>query len=174
MTKKIRPRFNPGLFKLFRKKPRVQDKAFIDLSLMLSLDESRPTYRKDVLECGCLDFSLESLKPLDRFLDKVRHDSIPEDALIIQVLRTGACRGEVMRRTSEVEYHWLYFEDACKIVKSIEKLGDQLGTSAVLWSSPDHVCFPLVKVLKFISNGKEDSTYTFAKVLLNGTPENFI
>ena len=107
----------------------------------------------------------KSLKHIDAYLEEVRKDQIPQEALVQMVLRTGSYVGEVIRRSSSNDYNWLNFEEACKVSKLIEGLGMQLGTVAVLWSTPDNLCFPLAKILKYLENGSEDSTYSFAQIV---------
>ena len=87
-------------------------------------------------------------------------------------LRSGAYVGEVMRRNSSKDLHWLEFKEASKVSSSIKDMGMQLGTAAVLWTEPDIFYFPLAKILKFIENGTEDNTYSFAKVILDLPSQN--
>ena len=154
------------MIKFFHKKPRPNNEAYEELALMLLHEEEVPTYRRNLLDQSRMDFSLTSLKDLDNFLDEIRTDEITEDDLLRLVLRTGSYVGEVMRRNSGEGFQWLEFKEACKASASMEALGLQLGTVAVLWSAPDHVCFPLAKILKFLDNGREDSTFAFASVLI--------
>ncbi len=159
------------MFNIFKRKPKYQDLAFEDLSNMLLDEKESPTYKCEIIDPSVMDFSLESLKHLDQYIDEIRSDEISEEDLTRLVLRAGAYLGEVMRKNSELEFHWLDFNAARKISTLVEELGMQLGTAAVLWSTPDNICFPLAKILKFIENGVEDNTHSFAIVLLNGVPD---
>ena len=160
------------MFNFFKKKPKPCNEAFEDLAHMLIHEEENPTYRKELLSSDTLDYSLNSLKQIDAYLEVIRKDEIPEEDLVKVVLRAGAYVGEVMRKESKLDFHWLDFKEASKISSFVKSLGMQLGTASVLWSAPDNTCFPLAKILKYLENGSEDSTYHFANVLIDGLPKN--
>lgn len=134
---------------------------------MLSQDVGNPTYKRELLDPGRLDFSIASLERVDAYLDAL-HTEPPKDQddLMRVVLRCGAYVGEVIRRNSPTEMHWIAFEEAAKHSAFVQSLGHSLGTAGTLWTNAENMCFPLAKVLKFIENGPEDSVYSFARVML--------
>jgi hypothetical protein len=155
------------MFSFFRRKPVFCDIAFHELAQMLTQEQDKPTYRRELLPAARLDFSLESLKVIDGYLDIIRQDALPDEVMTPLVLRVGAYVGEVIRRGSTAqEYHWLAYKEAARRVPLVREIGMCLPVAAVLWSSDDEVCLPLGKVCKFLANGDEDSVYFFARVIL--------
>ncbi len=155
------------MISLFRKKsPRYADEEYSDFSLMLTQDEENPTFKHELLNPKKLDFSLESLRHIDEYLEYI-HKNTPEGNDFLRlVLRCGAYVGEVMRKHSSKEIHWVSYEEAEKHSESIRKFGYTVASAGILWHGPESMSFPLAKVCKFIENGNEDSVYSFAKVLL--------
>jgi hypothetical protein len=154
------------MFSLFKRKPRFQDLAFQDLAEMLTKEEQDPTYRKKYLRPNKLDYSIDSLKEIDDYLERIRNDHIEGRDLLKVVLRCGAYVGEVIRCHSTTKYHWLDYDEAARQSKVVKDMGKSLGSAAVLWAAPQSMCFPLAKVGKYIENGKEDSVLFFAQVII--------
>lgn len=146
-------------------RPRFADREFIDLSAMLTEDEDRPTYRRDLLLQHDLDFSLDSLRHIDDYLALLHRDLPNGHDLMRVVLRTGAYVGEVMRKLQPGVYRWILHAEAAKHSPLVKSWGPSLGTAGILWRSSESMCFPLGKVAKFLENGREDSVYAFANVL---------
>lgn len=165
------------MFSIFKKKPKLgrgpkfSNEALADLSRMLWEEELNPTYKKNLLSTENLDFSVDSLKSIDEYLEMVHAEQPCDEELLKIGLRVGAYVGEVIRKNSSVSYNWLDFDEAAKINKLVVELELHLATSAVLWSEPDNVMFPIAKVLKFVENGNEDSVYYFVKVVLSNVTE---
>ena len=155
------------MFSLFKKSaPVFCDAALEDLSRMLTQEDERPTYRRELLQAERLDFTLESLKHIDEYLEIVRQDEIPNEHMTPLVLRVGAYAGEVIRRnTTDIEFHWLDYKQGARRSSMVRSNGMCLELAAMLWSSDKDMCFPLAKVCKFIENGPEDSLYFLATVL---------
>ena len=150
----------------FRRKPIDRNLALQDLSIMLFKDEEDPTYKMEFFNPEKLDFSIESLKHIDEYLEII-HKAPPDDREILKIgLRVGAYVGEVIRNHAKKNCTWLSFDESQKVNKNIKKLGMQLGTAAVLWTMPDNIAFPISKVLKYIENGHEDNVYFYAKVAI--------
>jgi hypothetical protein len=155
------------VFSIFKRKPKFQDAAFQDLAHMLWQDDEAPTYKRELLDALALDFSVDSLAAIDRYLDAIRLDKLEEGDLLRIVLRCGAYVGEVVRRHSSVELHWVDYDEAARESKLVRDIGRHIGTMGVLRGGPDQMCFPLGKVSKFIENGREDSVLLFAKVIVS-------
>ncbi len=128
-----------------------------------------PTPGAELLDPSRLDFTVESLGFVDDYLEQMRQRQMEEggEAYCKLVLRCGAYVGEVILRNARAKtYHWLDYKGARRIAPSIAHFGESLGAAAVLWDSASGLTFPLGKVQKFLDNGREDSVYFFAKVLL--------
>jgi hypothetical protein len=154
------------MFNLFRKSPAFVDKEFSDLSRMLTQDTRLPTYKRELLDEKKLDFSVDSLKHIDAYLETLHGTPPQQQDLAVVVLRTGAYAGEVIRKKSSEKMHWIAFEEAAKHSEFVKGLGKSLGTAGILWTNPKTMCFPLAKVGKFLQNRSEDSLYFFAKMIL--------
>jgi hypothetical protein len=160
-----------GLLSLFKRKPQNQDAGLLDLAMMLAGDDDNPTYKRELLSPAKLDFSLESLRHVDEYLEALHKEPPTDQDLMRAVLRCGAYVGEVIRRNSKVEYHWLDFNEAARQSKLVKDFGMSLGTAGVLAEGPERMCFPLGKICKYIENGSEDSVYFFARMALEQLPE---
>jgi len=153
------------MFSWLSKKPEYLDIQFQDLSLMLTQDTENPTYRLNNLEPEKLDFSLESLKHIDDYLESISDKPPEENDYLRVVLRVGAYVGEVMRK-QKANYHWVSHEEASKLSDLVAEWEPSIATAGILWAGKDSFSFPLGKVCKYLENGREDSLYFFAKVLL--------
>lgn len=157
------------MFSFFRRKPRHLDATFDDLARMLTDDDENPTPRRQLLSKEKLDFSLDSLRHMDEYLGALHAAMPPEQDLLRVVLRCGAYVGEVIRRHSAIQYHWVDFEEAARHSRLVKEMGMSLGTAGILMASQDTMWFPLGKVCKYLENGDEDSVFFFAKTILEQT-----
>ena len=148
------------------KKPNFADREYADLSLMLTQDNQNITYRRDVLEPVQLDFSLNSLRHIDAYLEQLMITPPEGHDFLRVVLRIGAYVGEVMKRQRPGKYHWITYDEAAKHSDFVRGLEHSIASAAMLWYDNGSVLFPLGKVCKYLENGSEDSVYFFAKVLL--------
>ena len=158
------------MFSWFSEKPKSLDREYADLAQMLTLtltpDHDNQIYRQEELNPAALDFSLESLKHIDNYLEKLHADPPQGHDLLRVVLRTGAYVGEVMKKQRPGKYHWIAYEEAAKRSDVVKNLELSLATIAILWYDKNSGCFPLGKVCNYIQNGSEDSVYFFAYALL--------
>lgn len=136
---------------------------------MLFQDRESPTFRRELLDGKSLDFSVDSLKHLDTYLDQL-HSAPPhgQEDVVGVVLRCGAYVGEVIRKSSPDAMNWVSFQEAAKHSDFVKGLGFSVGTAGVLWKDRGTMYFPLAKICKFLENGNEDSVYFFARVILEG------
>lgn len=155
-----------SLIPLRKEGPKYANEEFSDLSLMLTQDDQNPTYKRELLSPEKLDFSLESLRHIDEYLEHIRKHPPEGDDFLRLVLRCGAYVGEVMRKHSNKLLHWVSYEEAAEHFESARKLEYTVASAGILFHEPETMSFPLGKVCKVIENGKEDSVYSFAKVLL--------
>ncbi|MFA6552537.1 MAG: hypothetical protein WCT19_03505 [Candidatus Paceibacterota bacterium] len=95
------------MFDLFKGKKQYTDSsqivAAIGQFLIDDTGSEMPTPLKEFLDAKKLDFSIESLKNVDLYLDQVRknRESLTEDQLVKIVARCGAYCGEVIRKNSK-------------------------------------------------------------------------
>jgi hypothetical protein len=159
------------MLSIFKKKPKLNNEANQDLSVMLFENPNDPIRDHQFFTDKSMDFTIESLKVLDDYLESLRSD-LPENEELVKItLRAGSYIGEVVRKNSNIRYNWLDYKEAEKLNSQIGSLGFGLGTAAILWSEPDNFIFPLAKVLKRLENGSEDNVQFFAKVAIDGLPK---
>ena len=153
------------------KQPHVErcDEALLDLSEMFFQDVDRPTFGIAFLDPTRLDYSIESLLQVNRYLDAVRSAPRIRDHWNVVVLRCGAYLGEVIRRHCECEaYHWVDFNNARKLDDRLfATYGHRIATSAVLYSPTAGFCFPLAKVEKNLKDGSAEDLPFFVEVLVS-------
>jgi hypothetical protein len=156
------------MLRFFRKSPCYADREFSDLSIMLCQDRENPTYMRELLDEKKPDFSLESLKHVDAYLEAL-HGKPPqgEEETVRLVLRCGAYVGEVIRKNSPGKMHWVAFKEAARYSAFAKELEYSAATAGILWRNSENMCFPLAKICKFLENGSEDSVYSFARVILD-------
>jgi hypothetical protein len=155
------------MLKFIKKKPKFVDEAYSDLSIMLTQDDVNTVYKREIIDPEKLDYSLDSLKHIDDCLEIIRNDPPEGNDFLRLVLRYGAYVGEVIKRNSKKEHHWVEHKEAAKYSSLVKSFEDSISTSGILWRDNEIMCFPLGKVCKYIENGSEDSVYLFSKVILN-------
>jgi hypothetical protein len=114
-----------------------------------------------------LDFSVESLKNVDKYLDylfKNRPQRMGKE-WVNTILWGGAYVGEVIRRNAPRQYDWVDFDDWIReYPEQVQLLGDRKDLQVCAFITPGQGAFtlPLNKVHKFIANGPEDSVRFYA------------
>lgn len=123
------------------------------------------------LEPQELDYSLESLHAIDRYLDHLHAhaDEIEDQPYTNAVLAAGCYVGEVMRRLTGDRYEWANYADYFPHHPGLSHIPEAPGTAAVL-VSPDgrSMRMPLNKVARYIADGPENSTHFFVAAELPG------
>ena len=155
------------MFSFFNKTPKTNNEPHIELSKMFWQDTITPIFNLEFLEPEKLDYSIESLKHVDDYLETAHNEKLNDEDYTTIVIRVGSYVGEVIRENIDNTYNWLDYKEAKKAHPIIKELGLQLGSMAVLWQKPDNLLFPFAKVDKYLINGYEDSTYTLVKTLLS-------
>lgn len=122
---------------------------------------------KNTLKQELLDYSLNSLRHLDKYLNKVRRNlkSLTDEQYSLVILRCGAYCGEVIRKNSKISFEWITNEEALEIDKKIEVFGRSLSTAFVLIDKDQKLTFPMGKVEKFLQDGPTESLYFYATVI---------
>ena len=146
-----------------------QNAALSDLSRMFFEDRTNPTFGIRYLNPQKLDFSVESLKHVDEYLETIRKDKEVEKEWNRVVLRAGAYVGEVVRRNDKKTlWQWVDLDTA----KSLDSqffgsMPKVVASAAMLYDSKSGFAFPLAKIEKYLENGSEDSVYFFDQVMLS-------
>lgn len=128
-----------------------------------------------------LDYSVDSLKQVDDYLDlvwKAVHKTgflgkllgkkpSNEDTWRV-IANSGFYTGEVIKKNFLPDYRWFTFQDwIARNPAHVEFLGmeEGMGTSFILGNDKGDMCLPLSKAGKFLQNGREDSVYFFARTM---------
>lgn len=153
---------------LFRRKPQLQDSALSGLADIFVNPGDHPTPGVELLNAATLDYTVSSLDHVDDYLDAMRGPQLSDGDASVIVPRAGAYVGEVIRRNTQGrEFHWLDYDGAVALDPRIEAMGGKsLGLMAVLWDGDKGFAFPLAKLLKFLQNGRGDSTAFFASGMI--------
>ena len=142
-----------------------EDQAMLELSEMLYSNPDNPTPKVELLSVSQLDFSIESLKHIEEFLEEV-NDHIKTDQDYIKVtMRTGAYLGEVMKRNSRIEFHWLDYKVAKETLPNFKDFPKTLGYFTILRANNGILCFPVDKVEQFLRDSS-NSLYEYAHAVL--------
>ncbi len=129
-----------------------------------------PTPLKEFIDSAKLDYSLESLKHVDSYLDQVRNQkkNLNRDQLTKVIARAGAYCGEVVRKNSKKNFYWINYDTAVNIPPKGKFLVEKsVYTFYILFIEPEGFSFPLAKVGKYLDNGPEDSLWGFASMVLS-------
>jgi hypothetical protein len=145
------------------------DQAVADIAELFVGSSPEPTPWEELLRRELLDFSVDSLEHVNAYLESVRQQPGVDDVRNRICLRAGAYLGEVIRRNGLPEdWHWLDYENARKInQKSFDQFGHCISTAFVLRQGGESFCFPLGKIHKYLENGREDNTRSFAQVIIS-------
>lgn len=152
---------------LFKKKKPTIDVELNELSRMLFLETEDSFPNKEILFSIKNDYSINSLKSIENYLETLRGAKELEENYNRIVLRVGAYVGEVIKINSKKDYHWYDFNTVSILQPSIKQWEEQIETVAALHSiETDETTFPINKVCKFIENGPEDSLFFYAQVMI--------
>lgn len=118
-----------------------------------------PTPFKDRLATTKLDYSPESLKVVDDFINSIRNKikDLSDNEYTKLMVRTGAYAGEVIRRNSEKKFIWATYDE---VVQHKEKMiYPKDPQTFYLLVTPDYknIYFPMAKAVKFMSDGPADN-----------------
>jgi hypothetical protein len=147
------------------------DNALSDLAAMFSAYPEDPTPGHELLRSMRLDYSVQSLASVNRYLDQMRGRRLANEAAMKLRLRAGAYVGEVIRHNarSGTTWHWLDNKQALKVDPQIAQFGVSIETIAVLWEAKSGAfLFPVAKVGKYLENGAEDDLKFYADAIIAG------
>ena len=131
---------------------------------LLVSNEKSDDFEKRYLKKEKLDYTIASLKHIDEYLEHVRkkRSNLSQEQLTTIILRCGAYSGEVIKKNIDKNFSW---SERDKDV--IKEFGESVLTIYTLQGKETKtVIFPMAKVEKFLPNGKTDSIYFYAQVLL--------
>ena len=111
------------MFSFFKKKPKFNNEANQVLSWMLLDNPDDPVKNHEFFDNKPMDFSLDSLKILDEYLESLHSDPPENRELLKVILRAGSYVGEVIRKNSSIQYNWLDFKEAEKLSSQIKDWG---------------------------------------------------
>lgn len=153
--------------------PKDRTAALSDLSRMFYENRAEPTFGRQHLDPRKLDYSVESLKHVDEYLEKIRRDKEVQKNWNRVVLRAGAYVGEVIRRNDKNgKWRWIDFETARSMdPRFFGTYNKSIALAAILHDEKAGFSFPLAKVEKVLDNGSADSVYFFAQVALKMSAE---
>lgn len=139
-----------------------------DLPLMVANDTGKALFGFRYLDPKRLDYSIDSLRHVNEFLDQIRRDQGIEEAWPDVVVRVGAYLGEVIRRNS-TKHAWCWIDyDAAHFLDptAVEVFGKVIGTTAVLYSGAREFALPLEQVARYLRNGYREDLVRFAQTIL--------
>ena len=139
------------------------------MSILLFVDADKNPLGK-YLNFKKLNFSVNSLKEVDGYLEKIRKNKerLSEEKIKKIILRCGTYLGEVIRKVSIKEFDWISYDEAKKINKNLEyDVIKDITTHILIYDLEKEIFwFPLSKVYKFLEHGKGDNLWSFAMVCL--------
>lgn len=129
---------------------------------------------KEYLNKNKLDYSLESLKKIDDYLEKVRNEDKKNKLSAKEwerlIFRCGAYLGEVIRKKREAKFdcRWTDYKNATRLVRQMKILfpKDTIFTRAVLVdqiAGRPGIYIPMGEVDKFLQKGRKASLFLYAK-----------
>jgi hypothetical protein len=122
------------------------------------------------LKSHLLDYSLNSLRVLNRYLDHLREraDEIEVQQYTNVVLAAGCYVGEVMRRLTGDKYEWVNYADYFPQQRDLAHVPEGPNAAAVLVSADgESMRMPLNKIARYIDEGPEHSTHYFVAAELS-------
>jgi hypothetical protein len=105
------------------------------------------------------DFTLQSLKEIDRFVDDQTQNGRPRPGGLLaedfgaRVFALGAYVGEVIRRLGEGQWYGNDSDREAEINIQV-----RLKSAGIIW--------PMQRVMKRITNGREDGIYAYGYIIL--------
>ena len=120
---------------------------------------------KEAIEVRKLDYSVDSLHALDRYLDVLHQNraKIPNQTYTNTVLGAGCYLGETIRKNAKQRYVWVNYNDYFpKNPKLMKMVPEGLGPSAVLVADSGAMTMPINKIIRYIEEGPENNTHFYA------------
>jgi hypothetical protein len=143
--------------------------SMIDLARMASVDEGRGIFGFQYLDRKKLDYSLDSLRHVDEFLEQIRHNQGIEKAWSDVVTWVGAYLGEVIRRNSTNHaWYWIDFESAKSLdPTTCEVFREGISTTGVLYSGNREFALPFKQVEQRLRHECIEDLLGFARTIIS-------
>lgn len=141
-----------------------RDSALKGVSLLLIHDDENPTFRKELLNEDLLDYSLESLSEIEKYIKKTSLEYGFYKKYNTTVLRLGAYLGQVIKQVQNSDFHWYDYETISEEFKTLKSYGNKFETAAILYSlKSNNIYLPIAKIINFIEDSKNTSLINYAK-----------
>ncbi len=120
----------------------------------------------EALDRRRLDFSLESLKAVDEWLEHLYAAGVNPNSreAAETVIWAGAYVGEVIRRNAKLQYRWIRYEEY--MASQPERLRNVIpysfGTQFILAAGGDTMTLPINKVGRWLDEGPENNLHYYA------------
>jgi hypothetical protein len=117
------------------------------------------------IDVSALDYTIESLHLLDKYLEAVRAGRalLPAQTYTNTVMAAGSYLGETIRRNAHRKYEWTNYSDYFpNHPKLMNMISEGLGSAAVLVSEKGAMTMPINKIIRFIEEGPENNTHFYA------------
>ena len=135
--------------------------AFEGLS---TFEEGGIAYEQDI-ERNKLDYSIESLHTLDKYLDILHknNEQLKEQTYTNTILAAGCYLGETIRRNAKLKYTWTNYNDYFPMYPDLMKIvNEDLGSSSVLVADDGKMTMPINKIIRYVFEGPENNTHFYA------------
>lgn len=135
----------------------------------LLIYDSKGNPLENALRVEKLDFSVSSLKEVQKYLENIRASKpkMTGEKISKVILIVGAYLGEVLRKKEGKRFAWMSYSEASKLGKGIHNYEKNILTGFVIYDKKsDGFWFPLNKVYKFIEHGRTEDLLSFAEFCL--------
>lgn len=141
---------------------------FSEAFLGIMVGEGDMPYRNK-LKIALLDYSPESLKEIDRYLNLLYKIHFNESSTDYQnvIVWCGAYVGEVIRRNAVIEFHWVHYDDYMKDkdVGLKKMIPLTLTSHTVLFAvNSKYMTMPMNKIARWLDEGPANNIEYYASV----------
>jgi hypothetical protein len=148
------------MFGIFKRKKLIKDNLRGTATLMY-LDVSDDPWDKENLTKRNLDFSIDSVRYIDRYTTRLMNTELGvkllKEHFDIFVARIGAYIGEVIKENTRQDFYWYEFESVANYTSKLDEVYKSIETESLLYSKDrDTVIFPMLAVSQFLQG---NSTY---------------
>jgi hypothetical protein len=142
------------MFGIFKRKKLIKGDLRGTATLMYR-DVSDDPWDKENLTKRNLDFSIDSVRYIDRYITRLMNTDMGkgllEEHFDIFVARIGAYIGEVIKENTRQDFDWYEFESVAAFTSKLDGLYNSIETESLLYSKDrDTVIFPMLGVSQFL------------------------
>ncbi|MCM3665894.1 hypothetical protein M3204_15875 [Mesobacillus subterraneus] len=148
------------MFGIFKRKKLIKD-DLKGIATLMYRDVSDDPWDKENLTKRNLDFSIESIRYIDRYTTRLMNTDMGkgllEEHFDVFVSRIGAYIGEVIKENTRQDFDWYEFESVATYTSKLDGVYKSIETESLLYSKDrDTVIFPMLPVSQFLQG---NSTY---------------